>query len=98
VTAFDLATLLFYVYDTDELRRPILDRLSGLASRPAVRAYLAHMVLRQVEWPVRHHPGAPITRHDLRLIRLIMGDIGEPARQHCVLGPGITMSSGRRRR
>jgi hypothetical protein len=35
--AFGLATLLFYVYDTDELRRAILDRLSGLASRPAVR-------------------------------------------------------------
>jgi len=96
--AFDLVTLLFYVYDTDELRRPILARLSGLASRPAVRAYLAHMVLRQVEWSVRHHPGAPATRHHLRLARLIMGDIGEPAQEHYLLGPGITTSSGRRRR
>lgn len=41
--AFDLATLAFYVYDAGELRRPILARLSSLASRAAVRAYLAHI-------------------------------------------------------
>ena len=75
--AFDLATLAFYVYDVTALRRPILARLSGLASRPAVRAYLAHMVLRQVEWSVRHYPAAPATRHHLRLARLIVGDIGD---------------------
>jgi aminoglycoside phosphotransferase (APT) family kinase protein len=79
--AFDLATLLFYVYDTGELRRRILDRMSGLASWPAARAYLAHMVLRQVEWSLRHHPAARATRHHLRLARLILGDIGGP-------GPG----------
>lgn len=74
--AFDLATLAFYVYDAGQLRRPILARLASLASRAAVRAYLAHMVLRQVEWSVRHYPAAPATRHHLRLARLILGDIG----------------------
>jgi hypothetical protein len=76
--AFDLATLVFYVYDHDELRRRILDRLFGLAGRQAARAYLAHMVLRQVEWSVRHYPAAPATQRHLHLARLILGDIGKP--------------------
>jgi hypothetical protein len=76
--AFDLATLVFYLYDHDKLRRRILDRLFGLAGHQAARAYLAHMVLRQVEWSVRHYPSAPATRRHLRLARLILGDIGEP--------------------
>jgi hypothetical protein len=83
--AFDLATLVFYVYDHDELRRRILDRLFGLAGRQAARAYLAHMVLRQVEWSVRHYPAAPATRRHLRLARLILGDIGEPGPSRYVL-------------
>ena len=70
--AFDLATLAFYVYDAGELRRPVLARLASLASRAAVRAYLAHMVLRQVEWSARHYPAAPATRHHLRLARLVL--------------------------
>jgi hypothetical protein len=68
----------FYIYDHGELRRRILDRLSGLAGRQAARAYLAHMVLWQVEWPVRHYPSAPATRRHLHLARRIVGDIGEP--------------------
>ena len=86
--AFDLATLAFYVYDASELRRPILARLSSLASRAAVRAYLAHMVLRQVEWSVRHYPAAPATRHHLHLARLVLSDIGpdDPGRDHGVPG------------
>jgi hypothetical protein len=83
--AFDLATLVFYVYDHDELRRRILDRLFGLAGRQAARAYLALMVLRQVEWSVRHYPAAPATRRHLRLARLILGDIGEPGPSRYVL-------------
>jgi hypothetical protein len=39
------------------------------------------MVLRQVEWSLRHYPAARATRHHLRLARLILGDIGGP-------GPG----------
>ena len=86
--AFDLATLAFYVYDASELRRPILARLSSLASRAAGRAYLAHMVLRQVEWSVRHYPAAPATRHHLHLARLVLSDIGpdDPGRDHGVPG------------
>jgi hypothetical protein len=44
-----------------------------LTSRP-----LAHIVLRQVEWSVRHYPAAPATQRHLHLARLIIEDIGEP--------------------
>ena len=73
--AFDLATQLFYGYDHDDLRRPLSARLHELTNSEAVRAYLAHMVLRQVEWSLRHYPGAPATRHHLRLAGLVLSDI-----------------------
>jgi hypothetical protein len=33
------------------------------------------MVLRQVDWSLRHHPGAAMTRRHLGLARLVMSDI-----------------------
>jgi len=74
--AFDLATLLFYSYDHDELRDRLWARVLELTSRPAAGAYLAHMVLRQVEWSLRHYPDAAATRRHLRLAVLIIDDIG----------------------
>ncbi len=76
--AFDLATLLFYVYDHEVLRRRIGAQLLELAGSRVARAYLAHMVLRQVEWSVRNYPAAAATRHHLRLGRLIIDDISSP--------------------
>jgi hypothetical protein len=73
--AFDLATLLFYAYDHDDLRTRLLARLLDLAGLRPSRAYLAHMVLRQVDWSLRHHPDAAITRRHLGLARLVMSDI-----------------------
>jgi aminoglycoside phosphotransferase (APT) family kinase protein len=78
--AFDVATLLFYGYDYDDLRRPLSARLLELTNSRAARAYLAHMVLRQVEWSLRHYPGAAATRHHLRLAGLVMSDIGNDPR------------------
>jgi hypothetical protein len=54
--AFDLATLLFYLYDHEDIRHLLCARLLDLAGRLVARAYLAHMVLRQVDWSLRHHP------------------------------------------
>jgi hypothetical protein len=34
------------------------------------------MVLRQVDWSFRLHPGAPATRRHLSLARLVIADIG----------------------
>lgn len=73
--AFDLATLLFYCYDDDEIRGRLRTRLADLAGPHAARAYLAHMVLRQVEWSLRHYPAAAATQRHLRLARLIIADI-----------------------
>jgi Ser/Thr protein kinase RdoA (MazF antagonist) len=74
--AFDLATLLYYLYDCPEIAGPLSDRLFGLAGEPAARAYLAHMALRQAEWSLRFYPEAAATRRHVRLARLVMADIG----------------------
>jgi hypothetical protein len=73
--AFDLATLLFYGYDLDDLRTGLRARMLELAGVRACRAYLAHMVLRQADWSVRHHPGSAATARHLRLARLVIADI-----------------------
>jgi aminoglycoside phosphotransferase len=73
--AFDLATLLFYDYDHDDLRTRLRTRLLDLAGLRPSQAYLAHMVLRQVDWSLRHHPGAAVTRRHLALARLVMSDV-----------------------
>ena len=77
--AFDLATLLFYVYDHDGIRARLGARLLELAGYQAARAYLAHIVLRQVEWSVRHYPAAAATRRHLRLARQVITDIASTA-------------------
>ena len=74
--AFDLATMLFYCYDHDGVGERLRARLLQLASPPTARAYLAHMVLRQVDWSLRYHPAAAATQRHLRLARLVITDIG----------------------
>jgi Ser/Thr protein kinase RdoA (MazF antagonist) len=74
--SFDLATLLFYYYDHDEIRGLLRARLLDLAGLRAASAYLAHMVLRQVDWSLRYHPAATATQRYLRLGRAITADIG----------------------
>ncbi len=74
--AFDLATLLFYGYYHEEVRDRLWTRILELTSRPAARAYLAHMVLRQVEWSLRHYPDAAATRRFVHLAVLTIDDIG----------------------
>jgi hypothetical protein len=73
--AFDLATLLFYRYDHDDIRDHLRARLLELTDDRVARAYLAHMVLRQVDWSLRHHPKAKATQHHLALARLVVADI-----------------------
>jgi hypothetical protein len=38
-------------------------------------SYLAHMMLRQVDWSLRHHPGTQATAHHLRLAGLVAADL-----------------------
>jgi hypothetical protein len=75
--AFDLATMLFYLYDRDDIRERLRGRALELTDRLALNAYLAHMVLRQADWSPRHHPGTRATAHHLRLARLVAADLAE---------------------
>jgi hypothetical protein len=74
--AFDLATLLFYIYDHDGLRAALRGRLLELAGPGAAAVYLAHMVLRQVDWSLRHDQGGAATDLHLRLGRMVVNDLG----------------------
>jgi hypothetical protein len=67
--------LLFYHYDHNQIRNLLRGRLLDLAGPQTARAYLAHMVLRQVDWSLRHHPAAAATRRHLRLATAITADI-----------------------
>jgi hypothetical protein len=53
--AFDLATLLFYAYDAAAAREALWMRLRALRPSPVIAVYLAHVILRQVEWSLRLH-------------------------------------------
>ncbi len=54
---FDLATLLFYSYEDAEIRVQLWHEVLERAGPGCVSIYLAHLILRQVEWSIRHHPG-----------------------------------------
>jgi aminoglycoside phosphotransferase len=69
--AFDLATLLFYLYDAPGAAGLLWSELAALRPAPAVGAYLAHIVLRQVEWSLRLHEAALSRRYLDRAHRLL---------------------------
>jgi Ser/Thr protein kinase RdoA (MazF antagonist) len=78
--AFDLATLLFYTYDHEALREGLKAKLLELAAPGVAAAYMAHMVLRQVEWDLRRQPGTPAARRHQRVARLALDDLVRPLR------------------
>jgi hypothetical protein len=53
--AFDLATLLFYAVDQPDLRQTLWRHASERSSPDAIRLYLAHLIVRQVDWSIRFH-------------------------------------------
>jgi hypothetical protein len=55
---FDLATLLFYSYDIASTRNQLWDAASAVSGVGWTIVYLSHLVLRQVEWTVRHRPAS----------------------------------------
>jgi hypothetical protein len=75
--AFDLATLLFYTYDQDDLREALWARILTLTEPAAAVLYLAHLIHRQVDWSIRRHPPAMVDRW-LERTRAILADL--PAR------------------
>lgn len=74
--AFDLLTLLFYSYEQAEFRAQLWAQAREYSSVEALRLYLAHLILRQVEWSLRYHSQATserwLTRADQVLRELVL--------------------------
>jgi Phosphotransferase enzyme family len=62
-SSFDLATLLFYAFDELDVREHLLDTLRQRVSPGILRVYLAHLILRQVDWSIRHHTRAIVASY-----------------------------------
>lgn len=73
-SAFDLATLLFYSYDDSQMRDFLWQYT--LACRPiqVLSVYLAHLILRQVDWSLRHHE-ASVSNHYLSRAKAVLAEI-----------------------
>ena len=61
-SAFDLATLLFYCYDDKAVRDLLWKYTLVRRSMQVLSVYLAHLILRQVDWSLRHH-AASVSNH-----------------------------------
>ena len=72
--AFDLATLFFYAYPYRDFRTRLWGELLQRTSRGAAAVYLAHMIVRQVDWSIRNHD-RQIVENYLRLSRAVFNDI-----------------------
>jgi hypothetical protein len=59
---FDLVTLLFHLRGVAPALAPAVHERLGLLSKRRLRAYWAHMSLRQVDWSIRHHDAATVDR------------------------------------
>ena len=70
---FDLATLLFYCYDSAS-RDLLWEQAVHVSGAAWTRVYLAHLVLRQVEWTVRHRPGSQEKRRFVDMASRVLND------------------------
>jgi hypothetical protein len=59
---FDIATLLFYSYDDRAVCEQLWQFALERASFRLLSVYLAHLILRQVDWSLRHHDQRTIER------------------------------------
>jgi len=72
---FDLATLLFYAYDALDVREHLLLAIWERVSPDILSVCMAHMILRQVDWSIRHHNRATVDYY-LRVAENVLRDIG----------------------
>jgi aminoglycoside phosphotransferase (APT) family kinase protein len=71
---FDLATFLFYSYGNREVRDPLWHEAIDCSGHGALSVYLAHMIVRQIDWSIRHHPPA-WTAYWMTTAKGILGDL-----------------------
>jgi hypothetical protein len=69
--AFDIATLLFYELEDETAQQTLWDALLKLTGPHRTNVYLAHMMLRQVEWSARNHAPSAVERFLSRSERLL---------------------------
>jgi thiamine kinase-like enzyme len=69
---FDVATLLFYGYEFDATRGLLWDAAVRISGASWTAIYLCHLVLRQVEWTVRHRPDSAEERRFLHIARRVL--------------------------
>lgn len=60
---FDLATLLFYSYDNEAVRERLQRHILARTTPATLAVYLSHLIVRQVDWSIRHHDGVTIARY-----------------------------------
>jgi aminoglycoside phosphotransferase (APT) family kinase protein len=53
--SFDLMTLLFYSYRDEHARHPLWEEARAHSSARLLRLYLAHVIIRQLDWSIRNH-------------------------------------------
>lgn len=63
---FDIATLLFYSYESVEVRERLWNYALERASLKLLSIYLAHLILRQVDWSLRYHDQTTSERYITR--------------------------------
>ena len=59
---FDLVTLFFYADAGSDVRQAIWNRLSVSSTRSAISLYIAHIIVRQLDWSIRHHDAGTVGR------------------------------------
>ena len=72
---FDVATLLFYVYDVDATRHQLWACVLDISGLAWTAIDLAHLVLRQVEWSMRHRPGSAEEERFLGIADRVLGEL-----------------------
>jgi len=75
---FDLVTLAFYSLERPSTARRLLDHAHSISGARAVAFYLAHMVLRQLDWSIRHDDQVEIQRY-LKIARRAMETVRDLA-------------------
>lgn len=71
---FDVATLLFYTYDLPDTREVLWDHAVAISGQSWAVVYLCHLVLRQVEWTLRHAPNTSQEQRFLTIARTVLDD------------------------
>lgn len=61
--AFDLVTLAFYALEDPLISQSLLQSARDISGPDATRLYLAHLILRQLDWSIRHHDETTVTRY-----------------------------------